>query len=59
MNKSRKRAIQKHRAKEAKFEIRRKTSGEQADSKAKGGVGTAAQARQRTAPRRQSGEAGE
>jgi hypothetical protein len=29
MNKTRRRAIQKHRAKEAKFEIRRKNGGEQ------------------------------
>jgi hypothetical protein len=56
MNKTRRRAIQKHRAKEAKFETRRKNSGE-SDGKSKGGV-TLSGSRSR-APKRQSGEAGE
>jgi hypothetical protein len=38
MNKTRRRAMQKHRAKETKFEVRRKSSGDPSEAKGKPGL---------------------
>lgn len=60
MNKTRKRAIQKHRAKEAKFDARHKSEVEQESAKPKGAVTQAATtARARTSSRRQAADQGE
>jgi hypothetical protein len=55
MNKTRRRAIQKHRAKEAKFDERRKDSGEANSSRARTPAAVApAQSRAKAASRRQA-----
>jgi hypothetical protein len=61
MNKTRKRAIQKHRAKEAKFELRRQSSGESNAGKLRASAqASPAPNRPRPPARRQPGaEAGE
>ncbi len=55
MNKSHKRAIQKHRAKAAKFELRRKASGDQNSARPKTVAPVAAPARPRPAAKRRGG----
>jgi hypothetical protein len=56
MNKTQRRAIQKHRAKAAKFEVRRKVSGGQVEAKAKPGLTvTSSATRAKTTGRRAAG----
>jgi hypothetical protein len=53
MNKTRKRAIQKHRAKAIKFEVRRKAGGDAGANRAKASAGPATSARSTRQTRRQ------
>jgi len=59
MNKSHRRAIQKHRAQKAKFELRRQESGDQSGARLRsGGAPSPAAPRPKSPPRRQAGAEG-
>ena len=59
MNKTRKRAIQKHRASEAKFDMRRKSEGVNSGGMAKNNAPSQATARPKSTRRQTASESGE